>query len=233
MRRGNRRSYPLKSARIANFRRVLLVWFRANGRSFPWRERSSTTYRLTIAEILLQRTQAEVAKRFLPKFLRAYSSWASLAREDERRLGEFLRPLGLWRRRAKSLSALAKELVKRDGRMPTRRDELETLPGVGQYIASAILLSCYRGREPLLDVNMSRVLERYFGPRKLADIRYDTYLQRLSREVISVGDPRILNWGILDFGALICRPRQPLCDRCPLASGCSSFPLFQGAQSRV
>ena len=91
---------------------------------------------------------------------------------------------------------------------------------VGQYIASAVLLFCHDQPEPLLDVNMARVLERYFGPREFADIRYDPYLQSLARKVVSCRRPAQMNWAILDLAALVCRTHSPRCGECPVAKGC-------------
>lgn len=91
------------------------------------------------------------------------------------------------------------------------------LPGVGQYIANAMLLPCNGEAQPLLDANMARVLERVFGPRKLADIRYEPYLQTwLSR----LKEAKELNWAILHLAASKCLPRKPRCNTCPLAAVC-------------
>src|SRR5205823_5501423 len=110
-----------------------------------------------------------------------YPSWSALARANFQELQEYLRPLGLWLQKAQVFQSLAAAMEERAGSLPTSRSELERLPGIGQYIASAVLLTLYNQPEPLMDVNMARVLERFFGPRKLADIRYDPYLQTLSR----------------------------------------------------
>jgi A/G-specific adenine glycosylase len=110
---------------------------------------------------------------------------------------------------------------KKNGRFPKTRDELEVLPGVGQYIANAILLFCHGEAQPLLDVNMARVLERVFGPRKLADIRYDPYLQELAFNVVQCKKARELNWAILDLAATICPARNPRCNICPLEPICN------------
>ncbi len=83
---------------------------------------------------------------------------------------------------------LALARIVKDSQLPSTRDELQALPGVGQYIASALLTVCFGRREPLLDENMARVLERFFGPRHLADIRFDPYLQQLSRMVLPAND---------------------------------------------
>ncbi len=198
----------------------LLGWFTRCARKYPWRRRRASRYHKVVAEVLLQRTRADVVARFLPTFLERFPSWERLSSAGEEELGEFLRPLGLWRRRAASLKKLADEMALRQGRFPQSRVEIESLPGVGQYIANAVMLFCHGASEPLLDVNMARVLERYFGPRTLADIRYDPYLQHLSRRVLLDADALSINWAILDLAALICTSRKPRCDECPLSPDC-------------
>ena len=205
---------------ICRFRSRMLEWYGQHGRSFPWRKRSASNYKKIIAEVLLQRTRAETVAQFFPRFLTRYPSWSQLATANEDELIALIRPVGLWRRRSKSLTSLATEMAKRNGRFPKDRKEIEGLPGVGQYIANSILLLCHNSPEPLLDANMARVLERYFGPRKLSDIRYDPYLQRLGKMVVDCPDAVVLNWAILDFAARTCSIRFPECSQCPLASGC-------------
>ncbi len=76
---------------------------------------------------------------------------------------------------------------------------------------------------------MARILERYFGPRQMADIRYDPYLQDLARQVVGKAkDPRLVNWAILDLGALVCTARNPRCNACPLKKGCRSANTSDG-----
>jgi A/G-specific adenine glycosylase len=108
----------------------------------------------------------------------------------------------------------------RRGRFPKRRNEIEELPGIGQYIASAILLFSSGAKEPLLDVNMARVLERCFSPRKLVDIRYDPWLQALARMVVDHKQSAEINWAVLDLAAAYCSTRQPDCVACPLRKCC-------------
>jgi A/G-specific adenine glycosylase len=111
-------------------------------------------------------------------------------------------------------------MARREGQFPRTREEIEELPNVGQYIANAILLLCHGEPQPLLDVNMARVLERFFGPRKLADIRYDPYLQSLARAVVNAKDPVIVNWAILDHASVVCKIARPLCSSCPVMGRC-------------
>jgi A/G-specific adenine glycosylase len=202
------------------FQRRLLNWFLTSGRSFPWRKRSANNYTKVLSEVLLQRTRAEVVANFLPSFLKRYPSWQQLAKASKKDFRKFLQPIGLWRRRSASLERLAKEMARRGGRFPRTREEIEELPNVGQYIANSILLFCHRECQPLLDVNMARVLERFFGPRKLADIRYDPYLQSLAKAVVTTKTPIVINWAILDHATLICKRHMPLCPDCPLIMKC-------------
>ena len=212
------------------FRRRLLAWYRGNGRSFPWRNKSATLYHKVVSEILLQRTKAETVADFFPGFIKLYPSWTVLARASESDLQKLLKPIGLWRQRAASIKRLAKEMDRRNGRFPRERDEIEALPGVGQYIANAVLLFCYKDSQPLLDTNMARVLERFFGPRTLADIRDDPYLQGLSKAVVDGENPIYINWAVLDLAALVCKNSDPRCDMCPLCNKCR-FASAEGRQS--
>lgn len=209
--------------RIPWFREELLGWFDVQGRSFPWREQGRTPYEVLVAEILLQRTTADKVARAYNAFLFRYPSWSTLAHTTSEDLQEYLKPLGLWLQKALVFRSLAKSIEERGGLVPTTRAELEQLPGIGQYIANAVLLTLYNQPEPLLDVNMARVLERFFGPRKLADIRYDPYLQTLSRSIVNAERSLQLNWAILDLGALICKNGIPLCQRCPLKVKCNFY----------
>ena len=104
----------------------------------------------------------------------------------------------------------------------SKRIDIEELPGVGQYIANAILLFCHGEAQPLLDAGMARVLERVFGSRKLADIRHDPYLQGLAFEIVQCEKAREINWAILDLAATTCLVRKPRCDECPIFSMCLS-----------
>lgn len=209
-----------EEAKLAKFRQRLMKWFKTSGRSFPWRSSSSRNYVVIISEILLQRTQAARVGDFFEDFIRRYPSWKRLSRAPQKELRHFLQPLGLWRRRAATIVSLAREMDRRNGKLPQTRDEIEMLPGVGQYIANAILLFCFGERQPLLDVNMARVLERSFGDRRLSDIRYDPYLQTLSRRVLARGDAKQLNWAILDLASSVCLIRSPRCNACPVSLNC-------------
>ena len=205
----------------------MLGWFAMHGRRFPWRRRRSTVYGTMVAELLLQRTTATAVAEFLPSFLARYPSWKALDAADVDKIEADLRPIGLWMRRASSLKRLAEVMVRLGGRFPKERSELEELPGVGQYFASAVLLFVHRKPAPLLDTNMARVLERFFGSRQLADIRYDPYLQQLAQTVVDCQQAVNVNRAILDLAAEVCRPTIPRCPDCPVRKHC----LYPGARN--
>lgn len=227
MRRAEPRDQPAEEL-LDWFRAHLTGWFAANGRSFSWRC-IDDEYRTVIAEALLQRTTAAAVEAFLPHFFRQFPNWEAIRQSQGDLLERELRPVGLWRRRAASLRQLAK-LSGNARRLPTTNEELRALPGVGQYIANAVSLIVHGERRPLLDSNMARVLERFFGPRQLADIRYDPYLQVLASRVVDVDDPKAINWAILDLAAAACRP-MPRCDACPLARRCRTAVTLAGGAS--
>lgn len=208
------------SCRVAGFRTLLLGWYAHAGRTFPWRRESTPRYVQVVSEVLLQRTRADVVAAFLPRFLASFPSWSRLATAEISQLEAMLQPLGLWRRRAIALQALGRAMERRRGRFPRSRGEIETLPGVGQYVASAAMLFCHGAREPLLDVNMARVVERFFRPRSLADIRYDPWLQAITRQIVDHDQAKSINWAMLDLAATICTSRAPKCDSCPLQKSC-------------
>ena len=197
-----------------DFGKSLEVWFRANGRRFPWR-RWRDPYRLTVVEILLQRTRAGVVADFAPRFLRRYSNWANLAAAPPVVLEAELQALGLQKRRAAALLALARAMRSRDA-LPD-----ESSPGVGQYVARAVRVGVLADRLAMVDGNFVRILRRAFGGEWMADYRYDPRLQGLAAALVSgARSARIANWAVLDLGAAVCTPSSPDCGACPLQDPC-------------
>lgn len=208
---------------IEFFQDTLLEWFPENGRSFPWRRKSATNYELIISEIFLQRTKAETVSNFLPEFFKKYPSWKQLGETTIEELKEILKPIGLYNQRGTRLYNLAQEIKIRNGRFPRERNQVEDLSMMGQYITNAFELYILKKKAPLLDVNMARLLERFFGERKMADIRHDPYLQTLAYRVVNVEKSKELNWAILDYASKICIKREPKCYICSIEKKCKYF----------
>ncbi len=198
----------------------LLTWYDQNGRIFPWRKKSATNYQLIIAEVFLQRTKAETVANFLPLFFKKYPSWKQLGEASLEELQEMTRPLGLYMQRGSRLYKLAQELKTRKGRFPKERKQVEEISMMGQYTTNAYELFVLKKKSPLLDVNMARLLERFFGERRMSDIRYDPYLQTLAYRVVNVDRSKELNWAILDFASLVCRKKNQKCYICLLKAKC-------------
>jgi len=211
---------PEAVKRISWLRRRLLSWFARNGRSFPWREPGRVPYEVVVTEILLQRTTATGVARAYPGFVDRYPSWASLEQAPLEDLENALRPLGLWRQKALAFQQLALSIEGRGGVVPRSRTELERLPGIGPSTASAVLAIVYGRAEPLLDVNMARLLERFLGLSERAEESPKRTLHALALRLVCGKRSLVVNWAALDFGALVCRARHPLCPECALRTKC-------------
>lgn len=210
--------------KISFFQNNLLDWYKISGRHhLPWRKKGLSPYDIVISEVLLQRTKAETVEKFYLKFIESFPNWETIAATETEEIEKYLKPIGLYRQRSKRLKDLALEMVERKGKFPIEKNELEKIPFLGQYIVNAILLQIFNIPSPLMDVNMARVLERYFGERKLADIRYDPYLQKLALQVVKHDFSKDINWAILDFAATICKARKPLCENCFLSGTCKYY----------
>ena len=205
---------------IAHARRALLRWWRGMNRRLPWRGAKTSNYKRIVSEVLLQRTRAETVAAYWHTFFNRYPTWQALAKASVLDIERTLRPIGLSRQRAPRLRRLAVALARNGGRFPSDRNAIAELPGVGQYVANAIMLFCHGSPYPLVDVNMARVLERAFGHRLLADIRDDPFLQGLATEFVRHRRAKAVNWATLDLAAIVCKPRNPRCGACPLAGTC-------------
>lgn len=210
----------IEDREIEWFREDLGEWYKNNGRKFPWRAPDTSLYQHVLAEILLQRTRAETLVPFFEEFTCKYDGWGALAKLSVQELEQELQPIGLASQRAPRISALAQIMVQKRGQFPESLGELLSLPAIGQYVAYAI--QSFRGlwRLPLLDAGMARVIERCFGSRELADIRYDFRLQEICQRLVDTDQTLEISWAVLDLAALVCRPKNPRCDACPVARLC-------------
>ena len=220
---------PEVGERIRWLRRRLLSWFVCNGCSFLWREPDRASYEVVVAEVLLQRTTAVGVARAYPGFIEHFPSWTSLAQAPLECLESVLRPLGLWRQKTLAFQSLAQSIVANGGVVPSTRTELERLRGIGPYTASAVLAIVYGRAEPLLDVNMARLLGRFLGSPGHTEAGSKRSLNAFALRLVSGKRSLQVNWAVLDFGALVCKARRPRCPECPLRTRCQSFvqPQFQ------
>ena len=207
-----------------SFRRKLLGWYDANGRSLPWRE-TSDPYHILVSEIMLQQTQVD---RVLPKYhewLEKYPSFESLAGAPEAEVTATWYPLG-YNIRPRRLQAIAREAVASyGGKLPADETTLLSFKGIGAYTAGAIRSFAFRERAAILDTNVARVLFRVFIGRGTPKAHATTKnLWAISASVLPRTRVFDFNQALMDFGAMLCTARKPKCLMCPMASLCAAYP---------
>jgi A/G-specific adenine glycosylase len=193
-----------------------------HGRRFRWRESGLSTFELLLTEVLLARTRADAVIPVVHALLARYPDAVSLARADQAALEEILKPLGLFRKRARALIPLAQQLVERHGgTVPLQLEALLALPYVGRYAANAYLCFGLGRRRPVVDANVARLLERYWGlaPWK-GKLEHAEGHWTFAEALLPQESVQLYNWTLLDLGATVCKPRTPDCERCPLRAGC-------------
>jgi len=208
--------------RVSKIQTSLLDWFHISGRQFPWRQ-TCNPYAVLLAEKLLQQTVVrEGVVQAYNDLLTSYPTPAVLAKADVESVRATIHSLGL-HYRAQELVALAREISeKHSGYVPQDFKSLLALPGVGDYIARAVLCFAFGQDVPIVDTNVARILYRLFGlpgPMPTNPARKRDLIE-LTRSLLPTGRSREFNLAMLDLGALVCKPYTPECDLCPLSPVC-------------
>ncbi len=206
------------------FRDRLLTWAEHNLRNYPWR-RTSDPYSILVAEFLLQRTDADTVVPIYEAFLTQYPTLDKLAIAEVKDLAELLQPLGLFFR-AERLSQTAKIIKEKyKGEIPQEETELLKLPGIGKYTARAILSQAFNQPAAVLDTNVARILERFFGIEGGRVKSRSLILWSAAETVAPETEVGHWNLTLLDFGAKVCTARNPKCSVCPVSAKCNWFNL--------
>jgi A/G-specific adenine glycosylase len=197
----------------------------------PWRD-DPTPFKVWISEIMLQQTQVAVVIPYFDRFLRRFPTVEALAAADEQDVLKAWEGLGYYTR-ARNLHRAAREIVAhRGGRVPDDVAGLRTLPGIGVYTAAAVASISAGVRAPAIDGNVLRVFARFWGSRRdIALPRTRRWLAQRLNPVVARVDPSRFNQACMELGALVCRPRNPDCGRCPLRRLCRARAL--GRQTRL
>lgn len=206
------------------FVKFILSWWDTNRRDFPWR-RTTNAYRLLITEVLLRKTTAKQVSSIYLEFFKNYSTITDLAEAEIDELETILYPLGMEKKRSKELSKMAKFIVEEyNGKIPPEIDQLMELYGVGRYTASGVLCQAYKVDHAMVDTNVVRVMERYFGFKSSKKRpRDDPELWSFTTTLIPKGKCKEFNLGLIDFAGDICNSRSPRCDLCKLSECCNYF----------
>ncbi len=204
-----------------SFGKTLLEWHRhSNNRELPWKYEKNA-YHIWLSEIVLQQTRAAQGLPYYLAFKATFPTVFDLANAPLEQVLKLWQGLGYYAR-ARNLHVAAKQvLTEFGGIFPEKYEELIKIKGIGDYTASAISSFAFDEPNAVLDGNVIRVLSRYFGIADAFDTVYGRRLFRaLAQELLAKHPPAEYNQAIMDFGATVCKPRQPLCDECPFVKNC-------------
>ena len=196
----------------------ILSWYLLNKRSLPWREeKNQDFYSIWISEIMLQQTQV---KTVIPYFLRFKKRWPDLGSFSTASLSDILEIwLGLgYYRRVKNIHETAKILKYNEFKS---YDEIINLPGIGSYTAAAISAILYKGTNAVVDGNIKRILSRAFNIDLFRKKNKNT-INRIAQELTPANNKDYCQ-ALMDLGSLICKPKKPKCQVCPVTSCCEFF----------
>jgi len=199
----------------------LMDWGGKNRRDFAWR-RTEDPYSVFVAESLVQRTKASQVEPIYLKFLQKWPDIKSLSKATQRDLKSVIGTLGL-EYRVRRIQAIAQQLMNLfGGSIPNKLAELKRLygKGFGDYIAHAVLCFAFRQDVPVVDKNVERILKRVFSIETRRDGHRDRKLWTFAAGLVPEGRAKDYNWSLLDFGALLCTPKNPKCPTCPVLEIC-------------
>jgi len=211
------------TVRDGSFRTALLGWFAAHKRDLPWRT-TRDPYLIWVSEVMLQQTQVATVIPYFHRFVEKYPHIQALAAAPLEEVLKIWEKMGYYAR-ARNLHRTARMIAaEMDGEIPREYSLLRSLPGVGDYIASAVMSIAFGKPHAVVDGNVRRVLSRVllvdapandFSSARVFKERADALLDR--------SDPGEFNQAIMELGATVCTPRKPGCGRCPVSRYCQAF----------
>lgn len=217
--------HDITEEKQALFRDTLLAWYAEYGRELPWRQ-TSDPYHILVSEMMLQQTQVD---RVIPKyreFLDRYPDIQTLAVAPTDDVKETWKPLG-YNIRPVRLQMIAREVqAEYGGQIPDTPETLQQLKGIGKYTAGAVSCFGYKKAVPLVDTNVDRLLQRvFYGKKASANTKESKQIWELAAQLVPQEQAFDYNQALMDFGALMCTARKPLCLLCPMHAFCLAYPI--------
>jgi len=202
------------------FSKQLIYWYLQNERDLPWRK-TKNPYFIWLSEIMLQQTRVNQGLSYYLTFTKEFPTVFDLANASESKVLKLWQGLGYYSR-ARNLHFSAKFIANElNGIFPNTYADIKNLKGVGDYTASAIASICFNEDAAVVDGNVYRVLARYFGINTaINSSKGIKEFKELAQTLIDQTQPGTHNQAIMDFGALHCKPQNPLCETCPLNESC-------------
>ncbi len=207
-------------------KKLIINWYDSNKRDLPWRKKihsiSSKAYFVLVSEFMLQQTTVNTVKKRYPEFIKKWPNIKELSKASESQILKFWSGLGYYNR-AKNLLKSAKIIKQKyNGKVPKFKKDLLLLPGIGIYTSNAILGIGYNKPVMAIDSNVIRIITRIYGlnemPSKISN-KIEVFATRLISKKRS-GD---MIQALMDFGSLICKPRNPICNKCLIKKNCIAF----------
>ena len=203
----------------------ILNWYDLNKRTLPWRKNVSQSkkhYYTLVSEFMLQQTQVVTVIPYFNRFINKIPNLKKLSKIPDRELIKLWEGLGYYSR-VRNLKKTAKIIIsKYHGEIPNNYEDLISLPGIGNYTANAILAIAFNKSYIPLDGNIERVLKRYLYLKKDKEIQKDNLIEKKSIFGIS---SRASDYAqaLMELGAMICKPKNPECSKCPISKNCKSY----------
>lgn len=209
---------------------ALIQWYQQHGRTLPWRQ-SRNPYLIWISEIILQQTRVQQGLPYFERFISRFPDVHQLAEAPAEAVLKAWEGLGYYSR-ARNLHAAAKDIVLRyGGKFPETSTELLNLKGIGPYTARAIAAFAFGEKTAVVDGNVFRVLSRlYADSTNIDQPAAKKHFQHLADSLLGKADPGDFNQAIMDLGALVCLPRNPLCRQCPFQKSCLALHHPEGPE---
>ena len=202
---------------------LILKWYDQNKRDLPWRK-TKNPYNIWISEIILQQTRMEQGIYYYNRFISKFPDLESLANSEEKDVLLLWQGLGYYSR-ARYLHHTAKYIYyDLDSKFPKSYDELINLKGIGDYTASAISSICFEKKHPVLDGNVFRIISRIFGINEPIDLNNSRKVfKEKATELMPSNRFGDYNQGLMDFGSIVCKPKNPLCPSCLISKKCFAY----------
>lgn len=202
------------------FQAALINWYHLHKRDLPWRK-TSDPYIIWLSEIILQQTRVEQGLPYFNKFLENYPTVSVFAKANEEEALKLWQGLGYYSRVRNMLHTAKYVMAHHEGVFPNHYEELIKLKGIGRYTAAAIASLSSGQPKAAVDGNVFRVLARYFGVLEPVNATNGRKIfEEMANKLIENQPAPIYNQAIMEFGALQCKPKKPLCGACPLSIGC-------------
>lgn len=208
---------------LAQIAKPLLKWYDVHRRVLPWRE-DPTPYHVWVSEIMLQQTRVEAVKGYYERFMRQLPDVECLARAQEDVLLKLWEGLGYYNRIRNMQKAARTVVAEYGGQLPSDREQLLSLAGIGSYTAGAISSIAYGKCYPAVDGNVLRVISRILTEEQdITKASFKAQVERSLEKVMPQERPGDFNQAMMDIGATVCLPSGgPLCGSCPLQEICKA-----------